>query len=444
MSVTISVSVAGQLVPGSAADTVSPEGLHAGDTLDVIWGRDDTTGQPDASSCEFRLIRPAPVDWLRVGADVLVSAVSPGHPSAAVFLGSITSLTLSWDPDLGVPVVDVIADDVLADLGNRRVASSPWPREALADRVDRVMFAARQDVPYTVDPTLGGTTVAKQDVDTLMATEVLQGLAASVDGILWSTVATHFGSWAPALRLEDPAQRPPLRRLAKPAGLIVIVFDADALAAVAITLDACVFDRDPVQFVQNVDDIVTGVAVTYYTPDPDPTAADVANTVDVVDRGAESPSGGWGVRRIDLDTQLTNAVDAQAVGDKILGRLRPKGAWRAPGLSFDKATTKAITDVQLLALLDLAHRSGQALVVPLPAWAPNAEPLIGYLEGGHATYFAGAWALELTVASALAYGAADVRWVDMPDLSDWIWNNWDPAITWDDLAGVGPPVGVVT
>jgi hypothetical protein len=439
MSVTCALFVAGLLIPGSAADTVDPTGLYAGDTLTVTWGRDDTVSQPDPTSCTFRLIRPAPVDWLRVGETVTVLATAPGL-HVTVFIGSITSLAMSWDDTTGQPVVDVIADDVLADLGNRRVASTPWPAESLQARVDHVMAASRQDVAYTVGAGIAAKPLAKQDVDVRMATEVLQQVAASVDGVLWSTV-TLTGQ-APALLVEDTGARLPLRRLAKPASLIVIVFDADEVADVALTLDGCVFDRDSVGFTQDVDDIVTGVSVTYYTPDPtDSTAPDLDKTVDVVDVASESPLGGWGVRRIDLDTLLTNQIDATDVGNRILGRLRPSGQWRAPTLEFDQAHTPAITDAQLVQLLDSRTRIGLPLIVPLPAWAPNAEPLVGYLEGAVANY-AGSWDLALTVSSAQGYGAADVMWNDMPDLADWCWNNWDPAITWDDLNGVGPPIGV--
>ena len=443
MTVTAALYVAGQLVPGSAADTVDPSGLYATGDLTVTWGRENTTDQPDPSSCSFTLVRPVPVTWLRLGAPVLVTvnAAAAGGPFVA-FLGSVTSLTMRWDDDLG-PAVDVIADDVLADLGNRSAGSAPWPSEPLAARVAHVLAAARQDVAYTIGANIAGVVLAPQDVDTATAGDVLGDVAASVDGVCWSSAAKVTGVpvWSPALWFEDPADRPALRRLAKPAALIVIVFDAAAVAADALTLDGCVFDRDDAQFSQTVEDAVTGVAVTYYTADPsDVTAPWVGTTVLSRDAVAESPTGTWGVRRIDLDTLLTTAVDAQAVGDRIVARLRPAGAWEAPALQFDQAVTPAITDAQVLALLDIARRNGQAVVVPLPTWAPAPE-LVGYLEGATATYTAGSWALTLSVSSGLSYGAADVAWNDLPDDPAWCWNNWDPAIAWDDLNGVAPRVG---
>jgi len=442
VTVTAALFIANRLIPGSVVGAAAdPTGLYAADTLDVVWGREDTTSQPDASTASFRLVRPAPVDWLRVGAGVTVLAFASGQ-QVTVFIGSVTSLELSWDDETGQPVVDVIADDVLGDFGHRRVASTPWPAETLGARVAHVMAAARQDIAYTVGAGIAGRALAKQDVDTLFAFDVLGAVAASVDAVLWSTV-TITGQ-AAALLVEDTGARPALRRLAKPAALIVIVVDVDQLAGIATTLDGCVFDRDDAGFTQNTDDYVTGVSVTYYTPDTDTSAPDLAITVDVTDPTSESPTGHWGVRRITADTLLTNAADATDLGTRILGRLRPAGQWRAPLLGFDQAETPAITDAQLLQLLDCRTRIGRPLVVPMPGWAPlGGDPLVGYLEGATATYSAGWWSLTLTVSSAQSYGAADVMWNDMPDDATWTWNAWDPGIQWDELSGVGPPVGVI-
>jgi hypothetical protein len=447
MAVHLRLYVDGVLVPGSYVGTPDdPSTAFAEGTLTITWGRDTTTDQPAAGSCTFTIVRPAVVDWLRVGAMVRVMTAGVGREDACVFLGSITSMTMTWSDEHGCPAVAVIADDVLADLGNRRVAATPWPKETLAARVDHVMQASRQDVWVTVATTIQGGMVAKQDVDVRMAADVLQQLSASFDSALWSTVrrigaAPNPIIYLPSLWLENPGDRPALRRLAKPAALIVIVFDAAAVAAVAMTLDPCVFDREPLQLDEAVDDVVTGVSVTYLSPDPtDGTKPDLSLTADIVNSAAENPSGGWGVRRISVDSLLTNYTDASALGDRILGRLRTL-TWRASSLSFDQADTPAITDAQVAQLLDINQRNGQAVIVPLPDWAPSDE-LIGYVEGGTYTYALGSWSLDLAISEASAYGASDTVWNDMPDDPAWIWNNWDPDIAWDDLAGVGPPIGV--
>lgn len=439
----LALYVDGQLVPGSAADTTDGTGLFVTDTLTITWGRLDTTSQPDPSSCSFQLIRPLPVAWLRVGRSVVVTATL-GATSVPVFVGSITSLTLSWEG--AVPVVDVIADDILADLGNRRSASKPWPAESLLARVQHILDAARQDVLLTVDGSIVDTPVAKQDVDVKMATELLQQLAASVDGVLWSSALVvanppASGSWQPVLVFEDPANRPALRKLAMPVATIVVVLDSAAITAHALVLDGCTFDREPVEFTQDLADVVTGVSVGYLTPDPtDATQPDIGQTVDVIDPGAESPAGVWGVRRVTLDTLLTSAADATAVGTKLLSRLRPVGAWRAPVLEFDQIGTPAITDAQVLQLLDLRTRNGLAVEVPMPAWAPNAPaPLVGFIEGATLNYVIGSWSVSLTVSSALGYGAADTTWDQLTDDPAWKWDAWDPTLSWDDLTGVGPP-----
>ena len=443
--ITVAVYIGGRLIPGSVDGVPDdPDGVWATDTLSMVWGRPNTTDQPEPSSCTFGLVRPVPVSWLRLGVDVVVTVVGPTTgPAALLFIGSITSLALRWDADYG-PMVDVIADDILADLANRSAGTvGTWPSEPLDRRVGHVLASARQGVPCKIGPNIAGTMLAPQDVSTATAGPVLSDVTASVDGVLWSTGYKVSGVpvYAPALWIEDPGDRPALRRLAMPVATIVIVLDSAAIAAAAVTLDECVFDRDTAQFVQAVDDAVTGVAVTYYIPDPgSSTAPWTAVTVLSRDAAAESPDGNWGVRRIDLDTLLTTAVDAGAVGDRIVSRLRPAGAWRADRLAFDQATSPAVTDAQVFALLDTGQRHGLPLVIPLPEWAPVAE-LVGFLEGATATYTAGSWQLDLTVSSALSYGAADVAWNDIPDDVAWKWDAWDPAIDWDDLNGVGPPAG---
>jgi hypothetical protein len=79
------------------------------------------------------------------------------------------------------------------------------------------------------------------------------------------------------------------------------------------------------------------------------------------------------------------------------------------------------------------------LLTDVPAWSPAPTPadVPLYLEGGRLTNDGGAWTLELTTSAARGTGAAALRWSDVP--AGWLWNQWDPAIAWSDLAGVGPP-----
>jgi hypothetical protein len=91
-----------------------------------------------------------------------------------------------------------------------------------------------------------------------------------------------------------------------------------------------------------------------------------------------------------------------------------------------------------MTILDATTRIGLPIMLTeVPAWspAPTSRDVPLYLEGAKLTNTAGAWLLELLTSSAVAQGAGSIAWDQLP--AGWQWDQFDPAISWDDLRGVG-------
>lgn len=440
MTPPISLYIDGVKVADGSPD--DPAGVpFAVDGLSVSWGRPTTVDQPDASSCSFEL--HSRTDY--PDPDLFGTTITLGRrvdvdagPGCRVFTGQITDVSMVVDDDPDTLILNVTADDLLADLNNRPAASSPWPVETVADRFAHIVNAARLNTPYTIATDLAGIMVKRIDADsgqTSMVATMLADIATSVDGVLWSTLDPAGN---PALRLESPALRAPLRRLALVPPWVTIV-DV-AAAAGAMPIDPCVPDLDPIEFRQTMSDLVTGVAVTYYVPDPADPASDIGVTVTVVDPGVESPSRPWGSRRMTLDSQLTTLVDATAVAGKLIGRLSSP-SWRLNNVTVDNGIEPTVSDADMRTLLDMRSRCGLPITIsPLPPWSPpDSETFTGYLEGGEITSTGGIWACSLWLSLAQGYGGASARWVDLVDADTWQWQDGDPELSWADLEGVAGP-----
>src|SRR4029077_20423145 len=85
---------------------------------------------------------------------------------------------------------------------------------------------------------------------------LLQDLAVTVDGVMWSAVHQTTGAY---LKVEDPSGRLSLYRLEMVDGVIVVV----QVTAGGMALSACDVLRDPVTFEQDVSDITTRAAVSW-------------------------------------------------------------------------------------------------------------------------------------------------------------------------------------
>jgi hypothetical protein len=277
--------------------------------------------------------------------------------------------------------------------------------------------------------------VTYRDVDNQSAGGLLADLAKSAGGALWSATSLATG---PYLRLEDIDARPPLQTLAMDAGGVIRIVSGLTAGGHGLTISACDVLLDPIQWIQDVADVATRVAIGWKDQTPDPVKP-VDKTVTAIDAPAELAAG---QRRIQVSTELATLADATAVGNSILARMGNTG-WRIRGVTYQVDAAEPLTPAGIAAvmtILDATTRIGlPILLTDVPAWSPaptqTAVPL--YLEGATLTNTAGAWTLELTTSAAAATGAAALAWQDLP--ADWSWDEWDAEISWSDLAGVGPP-----
>lgn len=409
------------------------------DGLTGSWGRSSTIDQPDGDVCSFTMIRrlSATDDQfavfnkkLKLGVRVDVDA-GAGH---RVFTGQVTSLVLSASPS-GWAQYDIVADDVLSDLSNRPAGTTSRPVEKLPARANYILTG--RGVPISIAATIVDMRVKAFDPDSdsgSTATSMLQELAVSAGATLWSTTTPADD---PALLMETPSSRPALRRLAKPGALVVIVVDTVHVTGL-VTIDACVPDLEPIRIVQNMDDLITSCAVTYY----DETAAYAPKVVLIRDEAAESKDRPFGVRRSSLDSQLVTYTDASTVASSIVARLHDPG-WGIEGLVVDDD----LDDDDMRVLLAADTRIGRPIeLANLPPWVPDmgtGDTFVGYLEGGTYTSTQGVWSTTLNVAAALSYAGANARWTDLDTATQaantWQWNQFDPDISWLDLQGVAGP-----
>lgn len=422
-----------------AGDVHPPAGVWLGLAVDVYptgpaWSDLDP-------ALTWSAIDPA-VIWAELAAtyvdDLLILAPAEGAARAGeVFTGRVTDLLAEWNSDVGDTggtIVKVTAQDDTAELANRYVGAEPWSAETLGARFGRILTAAGQQMQYTVDPVPAARQVTYRDVDNQSAGGLLADLAKSAGGALWSATSLTTG---PYLRLEDIDARPPLQTLTMVGGVIVIV-PASSAGGHGLTISACDVLLDPIQWVQDVADVATRVAIGWKDQTPDPTKP-VDRTVTVINAPAETANG---QRRVQVSTELAVQTDAQAVGTSILGRLGA-GGWRIRGVTYRIDPAEPLTPdgiAAVMTILDATTRIGlPILLVDVPSWSPApATPAVPlYLEGAELTNTAGAWTLALVTSAAHATGGALVKWSDLP--VDWSWTEWDPAIRWLDLAGVGPP-----
>lgn len=266
-------------------------------------------------------------------------------------------------------------------------------------------------------------------MDHQAATGLLQSLATSVDAVMWSATHQTTGAY---LRVEDPANRAPLTELGVGDDGLVTILPGGASAQ---ELPACDVLRDPVEFRQDANDVVTRAAVSWLeqTTGTDGKPGTVEHTETVVDAPLE---GQLGTRRVSVTTQLIAAPDALDVANRLMARL-DTASWRASGFVVDDVLVDSAE--AMLQLLDGTSRIGKPLrVTGMPEWSPAGAVLPLYLEGGAYHFDDGRWVLDLNVSSATGQGGT-ATWADLDPA--WRWVDMDPAVRWADVYGVAGPSG---
>lgn len=366
--------------------------------------------------------------------DVSLLAPAGGVALAAlVFSGRITDLDARFDLGVGATVVKVIAADDTAELANRYVGDTPWQQSTLTQRFADVISVSGQSISYAVAPTVGSQLVSYRDVDSQPALRLLQELASSVAGVLWTATSLVTG---PVLKLDDVAARPALHQLRDDGTGIIRIYIRDPVPTSGVTVSACNLLLEPVRWHQASDDDSTEVTALWLDQAPDPLSP-VQRSVTLLDPVAERATG---KRRISVTTQLSTEAGALSTASVVLARTRTPG-WRISGLSWSLNPYEMLSPDDLdviMRLLDGTTRMGLPMIITeIPAWAPITDGTgitAVYVEGGRFTNTDGYWTLDLLVSDAASQGKT-FPWQDLP--ADWLWSEFASDIDWLDLSGVG-------
>jgi hypothetical protein len=360
------------------------------DQVTIAHGREDPSGQPEASTATIDLSLDTGDDQLpaglEIGATLEVTTVT-ASTSSVRFHGRITDIVLGWE-DRGEDTPDsltcqVIAVAPLGDLGRRVVGDVPWPQELDGARVGRIMTAAGMPLdPLTSDP--GTVQVLARDVDSQDALSVAQSTAESGSGLVWGTRAGE-------VRYADAAHR--------------------RNTITALTLDACDILVSP-QWTRSTEALLNKVSLGYgVIPDG---ASEQPRYV-----AQSDPSiAAYGRYELSTETELALLADATALGQLLLTRNRDP-VWIMSALPVDM---KGLDDARTAVLLGFEVGSLLELTgLPVAGTAPTTAAL--WVEGWSETLTFGTHELTLFV-SGYCRTAPPPRWDDL-----------DPAWTWDSLPG---------
>ena len=344
--------------------------------------------------------------------------------TALVFEGRVTDLEARFDDTLGAAVCQVTAQDLLAELNNRLIGDQPWAAEPIGQRLPYMVGLAGFGTTNTVlDATVAATNISRRDVDAQPAGRLMQELATTGDGVLWT--ASHLGG-APDIRVDSMSERPSAYVLTPtgPGGSIIVDLRGSFTGA-AVELSACAVDLDPVRWRQDSTDVATRVSVGWLAQefDNDGQPVQKEHREQVTDPGVEARIGSYSVS---MSTQLRDVIDARLLATTWLARLSEQG-WRIGGLVWsatEDETLDAVKLDQFVTLLDVMQRNGcPIMLVDLPYWSPvtageDRVPL--FLEGGKYESVDGGWVLRLVTTSAQALGRS-ATWQEIP--APWRWQD---------------------
>jgi hypothetical protein len=392
---------------------VSPPGGAAVDitclaeSVTIHHGRDDTTGQPEASTATIDVswaqgADPSPPPALEIGATLTVDTEFPPGSGTLFrrFAGRVTDISYAWD-DAGedtpfLPIGAVTAAGYMSDLARRVVGDAPFPQELDGARVSRVLALAGVILnPGTSDP--GTAQILPRDIDSQPALDVAHDAAESAGGIVWETRAGE-------IRYADAEHRRGV-----PVGLAI---------------DACDVLVTPT-WSRTTAGLINSVSLGYgATPEEGEQPRLTDKRQDSIDR--------FGWYEFSQTTALAALADAQAMMSLILTR-NSSPVWiftdlplDMPGLDPDR--TAVVLGLDMHALIAVTG-------LPAAGGAPTTANL--WVEGWTETLAAGLHEINISV-SGYCRTAPPPRWDDLAPA--WTWDTMAADMTWDKAACLGPPV----
>jgi len=373
----------------------------------LIHGRDDPSSQPSADAATLELLGVLPAE-ARIGSPLAVYADWLGV-EVPRFAGRISDIAVRWDaPD--IPLATVIAVGELAELGRRKIigggAGAGMGEQLDGQRADRALLMAgvTRD-PARSDP--GTLYLYARDVApagllaTVPAAEITLEAAVSGNGMVWqATDGAVLYADAEHRRGEPPA----------------------------VTIDACDVPLD-INWRLGLEGLCNDATIGYGNVQP---KAEVyaTNAASIAEHGTYAAT---------LATALRDAPEAVKRADLIVAR-QASPAWVVDGLAFpleaeyvDPALTDALLGLEVHSLLTL---TGLPSSSPYPAAHLFVEGWTERIEGGGPDG-PGGWLLTLAV-SEYCRTAPPPRWDDVA--ATWLWDAIDPALTWDSITCLAPPL----
>lgn len=368
------------------------------DQVSIRHGREETTGQPEASTATLDLSLDSGEDALPsmdIGSIIRVTTNIPGVSSVR-FVGRITDFSVGWDEaGYDTPerlVSQIVATGELGELGRRVIGDvADYPEELDGPRVTRILTEAGV-TPGPVDA--GAVRVLQRFADDASpALELVHAVANSASGILWQ-------SRSGAICYADSNHR--------------------RSANAALSLDACDLLVTP-SWVRNVDGLANDVTISWGYPED--------SQDDVIMTNAASKTR-YGRYEFSATVDLVNLADAQALAQLLIIR-NGYPVWTMQLLPVDvdglsQARTQTLLSMDVHDLLELTG-------LPYAGAAPTSTAM--WVEGWTETLAFGVHELSVNV-SGYCRTSPPPRWDDMR--SDVTWNTIGTG-TWDQTVCLGPP-----
>lgn len=337
-----------------------------------------------------------------------------------IFSGRIMSAPITWDTERRLASIKMTASEWTVDIKNTTVGETPWPPEPTFTRINRITDAA--GVSRSIKTGISVDTVAAaRDIDVRPALDLIHEYATAMGVVAWPSYNDTFGEF---FQLESEDSR---------LGLLRLNYELDGTAFIsvkqgardllrAVVIDASAIRADGITVDRDVATLATRVRISCKkvappredAPSLDSPDAYEDHEVIISDEGRFATFGAHEVQVSAgiLDKSNTVAYLFRSGGKTpedlariILTRSAP-GQWKIDGMTVD-TSAPAISTNDLTRLLEISKRPGlPILLTSLPEWMPGAPSIPVYLEGSHASYERGHWAINLTITHASAQAEA--------------------------------------
>ena len=205
--------------------------------------------------------------------------------------------------------------------------------------------------------------------------------------------------------------------------------------------------RDPVTWTQDVSAVITSVDVTWLEEvPPDEPGGETTTEERTVTLNDATAINTYGIRKLSITTELTNATDAGTLAARALSQARSTD-WTVTGYEIDtQLITREIETLSyserlnmIMDLLDSTRRIGHAVtLIEVPTYTPSGAVASGYVEGGTYTVENQKWRMDLSLSNSGSQGQS-ATWQQMDDAGPWLWTDVDRSIKWTDAYGVAGP-----